>query len=91
MTSALATAGAAIVAGDLWLVAICWRHQSVLGGVLGAAGIPLAALALTSGRTGSTEEGLLVIASVLLIVGAGLYTLGQALERLLDDGPEDDV
>lgn len=91
MAWALAIAGAAVVAGDMWLVAICWRHQSVLGGVLGVAGIPLVTIALASRRTGSTEEGLLAIALVLLIVGAGLYSLGQALERLLDDASEDET
>jgi hypothetical protein len=47
--------------------------------------------ALASGRTGSAEEGVLAIVSVLLIVGACLYSLGQALERLVDDGPEEEI
>lgn len=87
MTSVLAIAGAAIVAADLGLVAICWRHQTVLGGVLGAAGVPLVMFAIAFGPTGTTQDGILAIALVLLIVGAALYSLGQALERLLDDGP----
>ena len=37
--------------------------------------------ALAAGRVG---EGVLVIAVITLVVGFGLYSLGQALERLLD-------
>ena len=89
MEGALAAAGAAIAAGDLWLVVTCWKHQAVLGGVLGAVGIPLVAFATASGLTGSAGEGALVIALILLIVGVALYGLGQTLERLLDEPPEE--
>jgi hypothetical protein len=89
MTGALAAGGAAIAVGDLWLIAICWRRRAVLGGVLGAVGIPLVVFAIASGPTVDPGEGTLVIALALLIIGVGLYGLGQALERLLDEGPDE--
>ena len=87
MTGALAAGGAAIVVGDLWLAAICWRRRAVLGGVLGAVGIPLAVFAVVSGPTVEPGEGTLAIALALLVIGVGLYGLGLALERLLEEDP----
>src|ERR1700740_3822805 len=83
MRGALAAAGAAITIGDLWLIAICWRRRAVLGGVLGAAGIPLVVLGVGSGPNADPGERTLAVALALLIVGAVLYALGQRLERLL--------
>jgi len=91
MTAALTAGGAAIAVGDLCLIAICWRRRSVLGGVLGAAGIPLVVFAIAAGPTGDRAEATLAIALALLIIGVGLYGLGQALERLLDGGPDGDA
>lgn len=85
MATLLAAAGGAIAAGDLWLVVVCWKRRTVLGGLAGAVGIPLVALAIASGARDSAGEGALVIALVLLFVGVGLYVLGQVFERLLDD------
>ena len=89
MTGVLDAGGAAIVVGDLWLLAICWRRRVVLGAVLGAVGIPLVVFAIASGPTVAHGQGTLLIALALLIIGVGLYGLGQALERLLADGPDD--
>ena len=90
MAGALAAAGAAIAAADLWLVLICWKHRTVLGAVLGAVGIPLVAFAIASGPTGSTAEGALATALILLIIGVVLYSLGKAFERLLDEPPKEE-
>jgi hypothetical protein len=87
VAAALAAGAVAVAAADLWLVTICWQRRAVLGGILGAVGIPLVAFAIASGLTGSTGEAALVIALVLLIVGGALYALGQALERLLEQEP----
>ena len=91
MTGALTAGGVVIAVGDLWLIAVCWRQRAVLAGVLGAAGIALAVLAIVSGRTVEPAEGTLTIALALLIIGAGLYRLGQATERLLGDGSDDET
>jgi uncharacterized membrane protein YczE len=91
MTGALTAGAAAIAVGDLWLIAICWRRRAVLGGVLGAVGIALVVFAIASGPTADRAEGTLAIALALLIVGVVLYGLGQAFERLLGDGPDDDA
>jgi hypothetical protein len=79
----------AIAIADLGLLAICWRHRTVLGAVLSAVGIALVAFAIASGPAGSTGEGTLAIALTLFIVGGVLYALGQTLERLLDEEAED--
>jgi hypothetical protein len=89
MTGALAAGGAAIAVGDLWLIAICWKRRAVLGGVLGAVGIPLVVFAIASRPTLDRGAGALAIALILLVIGVALYGLGQALERLLDEGPEE--
>jgi hypothetical protein len=91
MTPALAAGGAAIAVGDLWLVAICWRRRAVLGGVLGAAGISLVAVALASGLSSSTGKAALVIALITLAIGIGLYRLGHLFERLLDEKPDGEI
>ena len=90
MTGGLVAGGAAIVVGDLWLIAICWRRRAVLGGVLGLAGVALVVLAIVSGPTIGSGEGTLALALALLIIGVALYGLGQALERLLDEGPDEE-
>jgi hypothetical protein len=91
MTGALTAGGVVIAVGDLWLIAVCWRQRAVLAGVLGVAGIALAVFAIVSGRTVEPAEGTLTVALALLIIGAGLYRLGQATERLLSDGPDDET
>ena len=91
VTGPLLALGAAVAVGDLWLIATCWSHRAVLGGVLGAAGIALVAFAIASGPTSPGGKGALLIAAALLIIGAGLYRLGQALERLLDEGPDEEI
>ena len=91
MTGALAAGAVAIAVGDLWLIAICWRRRAVLGGVLGAVGIPLVVFAIASGPTSDPGKGTLATALALLIIGIALYSLGQALERLLDEGPDENA
>ncbi len=85
----LTFAGAAIAAGDLWLVVRCWKTRSVLAGVLAVAGIPVVVFAIVSGPTRGAGQRALVGALIALLIGAAIYGLGQALERLLDNGPED--
>lgn len=85
----LAAAGAAIAVGDLWLIATCWKRRAVLGGVLGAVGIPLVVFDIASRPSLDRGAGPLAIALALLIIGVVLYGLGQALERLLDKGPDE--
>jgi hypothetical protein len=91
MTGALVAGGAAIAVGDVGLVAICWRCQAVLAGVLGAVGIPLVVFAMVSGPTADPDEGALMIALAVLIIGVALYVLGQALERLLEERPDEEA
>jgi hypothetical protein len=85
---ALAAGGVAIAAVDLWLAVVSWRRRSVLPGLLGVAGIALAASAIASGTTSSVGEGCLAVAVIFTIVGGALFALGQAFERLLGDEPE---
>ena len=91
MTGALAAGGAAIAVGDMWLLAICWRRRAVLGGVLGAFGIPLVVFAIVTGPNVDRREATLAIALALLIVGFGLYGLGQVFERLLEAGSDEEA
>jgi uncharacterized SAM-binding protein YcdF (DUF218 family) len=91
MTGALVTGGAAIAVGDLGLVAICWWRRAVLGGVLGAVGIPLVVFAIVSGPTARPGEGALTIALALLIIGVALYVLGHAVDRLLKQGHDEEA
>jgi hypothetical protein len=90
LTGALTAAGLAVVAGDLALTIACWKRRSVLGGVLGACGIPLVALSIASGPSRSSGQHALLIAALALVIGAALFIIGQTLERMLADGPQDD-
>jgi hypothetical protein len=91
MAGALAAGGVAVATADLVLVAISWRSRTVLGGLLGAIGIPLVAFAIASGPGGNAAVATLAIALIFLIVGAVLYGIGQVFERLLDADPEDEL
>jgi hypothetical protein len=82
-------AGVAIAAGNLTLLVRCWKRSSVLGGLLAALGLPLALFALVSGPTRGAGEDALVGALIALVVGSAIYFLGQAVQRLLDEDPED--
>ena len=88
MLAALAGGSAVIAAGEVGLIVVCWKHRAVLAGVLGTVGIALVAFAVASGLTGNVGEGAVGIAVITLVVGFGLYSLGQALERLLDGEQE---
>lgn len=88
MTAAVAAGGVTIAVGDVWLITRCWRHRSVLGGVLGAGGIPLVVFALAPGPTVDPREGTLAIALALLIIGVVLYGIGETFERLLEEDPD---
>ena len=90
MTEALTVAGVAVAAGDVTLVVACWKSGSVLGGVLGACGIPLVAFAIVAGPSRGASKHALLLAAIALVMGTVLYGLGQAFERLLDDGPQDE-
>jgi hypothetical protein len=81
----------AVVVGDSWLLAKCWRTRTVLGGILAAVGIALVGLAVASRISGGAGVAALLIAGAFSVVGCVLYGIGQAFERLLDDEPEDEA
>lgn len=91
MTAAVTAAGVVVAVGDLSLVIISWRSQTALAGVLGATGVPVVALAIARGARGQVSEYAIVLAAVLLGIGIVLYALGQALQRMLEDGPDDEA
>jgi len=86
---ALTIAGGVIAAGDVWLVVISWKRRSVLGGFLGAVGIPTVLASVLTDPTQGIHEDALLIAAIMAAIGFVLYALGQALQRLLDDHPDD--
>ena len=90
MGAALTAAGLAIAAGDLWLVASCWRSRSVLAGFLGASGFLIVLLAAVAAPARRHRDAALLIAAITLTVGIALYCLGQSIQRLLDREPEDE-
>jgi hypothetical protein len=90
MRGALTAAGLAVAVGDLWLVVICWRSRSVLAGFLGATGIPIVLFAL-AGPAREHRDAAVLIAAITLVVGIGLYGLGQSIQRLLDREPDDEA
>jgi hypothetical protein len=65
------------------LLVVCWRQRSALGGVCGFAGLVLAGLSLSGGAAA------LAGAALALVVGGVLLGLGAAIQRLLDDEPEE--
>ena len=91
MAGAFAAGAVAVVVGDSWLLAKCWRTRTVLGGILAAVGIALVGLAVASRLSGGAGGAALVIAGAFSVVSGVLYGIGQAFERLLDDEPEDEA
>ncbi len=91
MTGTWLAAGAAILAAHLGLLVTCWRRQAILGGVCAATGTTLVLFALASGITGRPGEDALIIAVAVLLIGIVLVGLGQAVQRLLDQEPEEGV
>jgi hypothetical protein len=81
----LVAIGLVVAVGALSLVVICWRTRTVLGGLLGAISLALVGLAIASGSAHALGRYALVGAGVALGIGAALYGIGQALERLLAD------
>jgi hypothetical protein len=84
----LIAASGLIALGDIALVVICWRSRTVLGGLLGVAGIPLVVFAAVPGFGRGESKDALLGAGIALAIGAALYGLGHVLERLLDEEPE---
>jgi len=91
VAGAFAAGAVAVVVGDSWLLAKCWRTRTVLGGILAAVGIALVGLAVASRLSGGAGGAALVIAGAFSVVSGVLYGIGQAFERLLDDEPEDEA
>jgi uncharacterized membrane protein YczE len=89
MAGTLAACAIVIATADLGLIVISWKRRTVLGGVAGVLGIGLVAFAIASSLRGDAADAALVIALIFLIVGGVLFGLGQAVERLLDEQPED--
>jgi hypothetical protein len=87
--SALVATGLAIATGSTFLVVICWKTRTSLGGILGAVSIGLVALAIASGPAHGGGDYQLAGAGVALVLGATLYGIGHALQRLLDDDAEE--
>lgn len=81
----LLTGALAIAVAGLALVVISWKRRAVLASVAGALGIALVAFGMFSGRRDGAAAAALVIALMFVIIGVALYSLGQALERLLDE------
>ncbi len=91
MSGALILAVAAVVVADAWLLVACWRRRSVLGGLCAFSGAPLIGFALASGITGGTGQAALTLSGVVLLIGIVLLGLGQTMQRLLDQEPEEGV
>jgi hypothetical protein len=85
----LTVVGVAIAAGNLALLAVCWRSRTVLGGLLAAIGVALVGLAIASGPGRGAGGVALLSAGVALVIGTVLFAIGQAVQRLLDDEPEE--
>jgi uncharacterized membrane protein len=91
MTAGLAAAGLVVAVGNLALVVVCWKSRTALGGVLGVVGLGLVVFSVARGLSGAVSDYSIGIAAVMLVIGAALCVIGQALERLLDDAPDDAV
>ncbi len=61
----------------------------MLGGLCALSGAPLIGFALASGLTGGTGQGALTISVVVLLIGIVLLGLGQTVQSLLDQEPEE--
>jgi hypothetical protein len=85
VASTVAIAAVAVAVADLALIVVCFRRRAVLGAVAGVAGVGAVVLAAVHGCSGALAEAAVVIAAILLIVGAVLLGLGQAFERLLGE------
>jgi hypothetical protein len=87
VSAALAAAGVLVVAGDIYLCVACWKRESVLGGVLGAASAA-AVLFGMAGGAGRHVAHYSLAGAVALVIGTALYGIGHVLERLLEDEAE---
>ncbi len=83
-----ALAGALAVSG-VWLVAASWRRRSVLALVCGMLGIASALLAAIAGRPESVVTSALLGSLAAIVIGTVLLALGQALQGLLDQEPDE--
>jgi membrane-bound ClpP family serine protease len=89
MTAELTAAGLVVALGDIALIVASWKTRTALGGVLGVAGMVLAVYGVARGPSGTTGEYSIAIAAFTLVIGAALYIIGQTLERLLADEPDE--
>lgn len=79
-----------VAAGDLGLLLLAWRRRAALSAVAGVAGLGAALFASVAARSGAEGPTLLVAAVALGMIGTLLLVLGQAVQRLLDQTPEDE-
>jgi len=79
-------AALAVGAACVGLLIVCWRRRTVLGGVCALAGIALVAVAIAARHDAADA---VLAASAALVIGAVLFGLGQAVQQLLDDDPDD--
>ena len=88
----LALAGAvALGAAGAWLVAFSWRRGSVLALLCGILGIASAVLAGKAGWAGRGATDALAGSLAAVTIGTVLLVLGQAVQRLLDQEPDECV
>jgi hypothetical protein len=81
-------AGAALIAAGVALATVSLRRQSVLGALAALAGIAAAAAALVSSGSGSAATEMLGGSLVALVLGTGVFLLGQLVERAIDRTPD---
>jgi hypothetical protein len=88
VSAALAAAGVLVVAGDIYLCVACWKRESVLGGVLGAASAAAVLFGMAGGAGRHVAHYSLAVGAVALVIGTALYGIGHVLERLLENEAE---
>jgi Kef-type K+ transport system membrane component KefB len=81
-------AAASLGASGAWLVVVSWQRASILGLLCGALGSVAAIVATTSAGAGGANE-LLAGSLAAIVIGTVLLVLGQTIQRLLEEEPED--
>jgi hypothetical protein len=60
-------------------------------GIPGCHGHPIALFAIVDGPARDSDEAVLLIAGIMLVIGTALFGLGHSLQQLLDREPDDHV
>jgi hypothetical protein len=86
----VAHAGAvALGAAGAWLAALSWRRRSVLALLCGILGTASAVFAGRAGWVGRGATDPLAGSLAAITIGTVLLVLGQAVQRLLDQEPDE--